>query len=208
MIRYEDAKAAFAQAIYDLLAESDVQEWFSVPEISRKAGLKIGSAFASRVLALSREEDDVFNFFGGDGEPLWTLGKEGFDLIEAQQTVRDASEKLAPASDRVVRFNHNAPDAQEISNQLEEVRESVRGANSPEIDEQERERVFSALAVAKEIWETGHFKLIQLKVGVLLAVEDAAAILAKTAKHVAAAMLVDAIKAFAKNHLQVDLDAI
>jgi len=114
----------------------------------------------------------------------------------------------APASNRVVRFNHNAPDAVEIALQLDDISESVRGANGVEIDELERDRVFAALEVAKEIWRSGNFKLIQFKVGVLMAVEDAAALLVSNAKHVSAAMLVDAIKAFAKNHFHADLDGI
>tara|TARA_R110000787_G_scaffold6861_12_gene23737 strand:- start:39 stop:518 length:480 start_codon:yes stop_codon:yes gene_type:complete len=159
-------------------------------------------------MTLSREEDDIFERFDGDGEDLWTLAKEGFELVESQALLFNSVVDFVPASDRVVRFNHNSPEALEISAKIAELSESLRGANDPEIDEQERSRIHSALEVSKQIWSSGQFKLIQLKVGVLLAVEDAALLLAKTSKHVAAALLVDAIKAFAKNHFHADLDSI
>lgn len=206
MIKFAEAKIALARAIHNLLSESEAEEWFSVAEITQRSVLDIGNAFASRVLKISQEEDEIFD---SDSDNYWTLGKEGFDLIEAQGFVDlDIVEDSAPASNRVVRFNHNAPDAEEIAAQLAQVSEDVRGANGPEMDEQERERIFSALNIAKDIWQSANFRLIQLKVGVLIAVEDAAVLLAKTSKHVAAAMLIDAIKAFAKNHFHADLDHI
>lgn len=208
LIRFEEAKIALAKAIYDLLTESPDFEWFSVSAITKKSQLQIGSAFVSRVMTLSREEDDIFERFDGDGEDLWTLAKEGFELVESQALLFNSVVDFVPASDRVVRFNHNSPEALEISAKIAELSESLRGANDPEIDEQERSRIHSALEVSKQIWSSGQFKLIQLKVGVLLAVEDAALLLAKTSKHVAAALLVDAIKAFAKNHFHADLDSI
>lgn len=115
---------------------------------------------------------------------------------------------IAPAADRVVQFDHNAPDAIKISKDISEIFDSVRGANGPEIHENERVRVQNALQVAKQIWDSGQFKIIQLKVGIILAIEDAAILLSKTTKHVAAALLVDTIKSFIKNHLQVDLEAL
>ena len=206
MIIYADARVAFAKAIYDLLSESDGLEAFTIARIAQKAGIEVGAAFVSRILTISEETDEVFV---SDSEGYWTLGKEGFDLVEAHEFARTASDANgAPASDRVVRFNHNAPEAEKISAQIAELKESVRGANGPEIDEQERERVFAALNIAQEFWQSGNLRLIQLKVGVVMAVEDAGILLAKTAKHVAAAVLVDAIKAFVKNYLHADLDGI
>lgn len=206
MITYANARIAFARAIYDLLLVSESQEWFSVADITKKSGLDIGGAFVSRVLGISQDDAEIFE---SDDDNYWTLSRDGFSLVEAEMSDRKLPEdNQAPASNRVVRFNHNAPDAVEIALQLDDISESVRGANGVEIDELERDRVFAALEVAKEIWRSGNFKLIQFKVGVLMAVEDAAALLVSNAKHVSAAMLVDAIKAFAKNHFHADLDGI
>lgn len=204
MIKFVDAQIGFARAIYALLSESNEHEWFSVDQIVQKSEIMVGTAFASRVLSLSQDEDEIF-LSNDDYE--WTLGKEGFDLVEAEASA-DSSIELAPAANRIVRFNHNSAEAQQVSLQLEKIREAVRGANSPEIDEQERERVFKALTVAEQLWQSANLKIIQLRIGVLMAAEDAASLLQKTSHHVAAALLVDAIKSFAKNHIHVDLDGI
>ncbi len=206
MIRYEEARLAFAQAIYDLLARSNGDEWFSIGDIAGKAGLETGLAFASRVLSLSREEDDIFH---SDSDGYWTLGKEGFDLIEKSADLLQATPfSSAPAAGRIVSFNHNSPEASSIEERLTEVMEDVRGVNSSDIDEQERARVYDGLQSAQLIWKSSSLRLIQLRVGVLLAVEDAVQLLSKTSRHVAAALLVDAIKAFCKTHLHADLDVI
>ena len=205
-MKFNDVKISLARAIYDLLSKSNGSESFQISDITKRAGINIGDAFASRVLNISHEEDEVFQY---DADGCWTLGKDGFDLVEVEEAAAAKfGDMVAPASDRVVRFNHNAPDAQEITKQLTEISESVRGANGRDFDEEERERVFSALKVAQEVWASGNLKLIQIKVGVLMAVEDAAALLAKTAKLVAISLLIDGIKSFVKNHFHVDLDAI
>ena len=205
MITYAKARVTFARAIYDLLLNSDEREWFSVAEITKKSGLDIGTAFVSRILDISRDDGEIFE---SDSDNYWTLTGDGFSLVETEMLYDQVPDDQAPASDRVVRFNHNAPEAQEIATLIDHICESVRGANGAEINELERERVSAALGVAKAVWQSGSFKLIQLKVGVLMAAEDAAALLISNAKHVAAAMLVDAIKAFAKNHFHADLDGI
>jgi hypothetical protein len=205
VITYAKARVTFARAIYDLLLNSDEREWFSVAEITKKSGLDIGTAFVSRILDISRDDGEIFE---SDSDNYWTLTGDGFSLVETEMLYDQVPDDQAPASDRVVRFNHNAPEAQEIATLIDDICESVRGANGAEINELERERVSAALGVAKAVWQSGSFKLIQLKVGVLMAAEDAAALLISNAKHVAAAMLVDAIKAFAKNHFHADLDGI
>ncbi|WP_153006041.1 hypothetical protein [Sphingomonas sanguinis] len=116
--------------------------------------------------------------------------------------------QVAPASDRVVQFDHNSPEAAEIADKFADVKEYVRGVNLPGVDEQERHRVLSALDVAETLWSTGNLKLLQVKVGVLMAVEDASRLLAETAKQVAVSLLIDAIKAFVKTHFHADLDKL
>ncbi len=111
-----------------------------------------------------------------------------------------------PASDRLVPINHNAPEYSEIAAQLIAVKESVRGFN--EAPEADRNRIITALEAAQTYWEALELKVIQVKVGILMAAEDAADLLANSAKAVAAALLVDAIKSFIKAHTGIDLDRI
>ncbi|MFM5893963.1 MAG: hypothetical protein ACKOQM_05965 [Novosphingobium sp.] len=119
-----------------------------------------------------------------------------------------SSKPQSPAADRMVRFDDNEPEAISIASGLAQLSEDVRGANDPSISDDERSRVLGALERAREIWSSGQFKLIQLKIGVLIAVEDAAKLLKMTVKYASTALLVDSIKTFAKNHFHVDLDAI
>ena len=114
--------------------------------------------------------------------------------------------EIIPASDRVVRLDHNNPEFVAIANGLARVREAVREINDSDVDPEERERVLASFDAAQTFWQAAQIKVIQLKVGVLMAVEDAVRILGKTAKAVTAALLVDSIKAFVKNHTGVDLD--
>ena len=120
---------------------------------------------------------------------------------------RDFAEaQIVPASDRVVRFDHNNPDYAKIAEGISEVREAVRATNDGEAKPEERERILAALDAAQNFWRATQVKVIHLKVGVLLALEDALKLLTSTAKAVAAALVVDTFKAFVKNHTGVDLD--
>ena len=119
------------------------------------------------------------------------------DFVEAE---------IVPASDRVVRFDHNNPYFVEISAGISDVREAVRATNGLDTGSEDRERILAALDAAQFLWKSVQIKVIDLKVGILLALEDATKFLAATAKAVAAALLVDTFKAFVKNHASVDLD--
>ena len=106
----------------------------------------------------------------------------------------------------MVRLDHNNPEFAAIANRLAEVREAVREINDSDVDTEERERLLASFDAAQTYWQAIQIKVIQLKVGVLMAVEDAVRMLGGTAKAVTAALLVDSIKAFVKNHTGVDLD--
>ena len=113
---------------------------------------------------------------------------------------------VVPASDRVVGFDHNNPNYAEISDGIAELREAVRVTNDSETNPEDRERILAALDAAQLLWRSAQIRVIHLKVGILLSLEDATKFLASTAKAVSAALLVDTFKAFVKNHTGVDLD--
>jgi hypothetical protein len=120
----------------------------------------------------------------------------------------EIQEQSAPASDRLVGFDHNLPEYIDIADQLTSVAESIRGANDSDLNELERSRITAGLSAAQQLWSAFQLKAIQIKVGVIMAVEDAAKALGSNAKAIAAALLVDTIKAFVKNHGGIDLDHI
>jgi hypothetical protein len=107
--------------------------------------------------------------------------------------------EMLPASDRMVPLNHNQPEYEEIRSQLSGLYDEFRSANDLPIDSDERERIVAGLAAAKILWQSTQLKIIQIKVGLILAVEDASWALEKIGKAAASALLVDAIKAFVKH---------
>ncbi|WP_294322750.1 hypothetical protein [uncultured Sphingomonas sp.] len=163
--------------------------------------MSVKKAFASRVMNLSIDDGSIFDRLEEDGEFYFSLGADGFELL---QEGRD----LAVASDRFVTFDHNSADAVDISRGIAELLDDVRGANDAELDPADRSRVIAQLEAANKIWNAGSFRILQLKVGVLLAISDAGYFLKSTSKAVAAALLTDAIKAFVKSKFSIDLDAL
>ena len=137
--------------------------------------------------------------------------KDGVGLILAPAVALSAAtmspnEAAAPASDRLVSFNHNEATYVQIACGLADLKEAVRASNG--LEEVERDRLSRSVSAAEELWRSVQLRVIQVKVGVLLTVEDVATALAGTAKAVAAALLVDTIKAFIKTQAGVDLDHI
>jgi hypothetical protein len=127
------------------------------------------------------------------------------EAISAQDR---AEAVVVPASDRIVRFDHNQPEYVEIAKGLISVREAVRELNDSSVDNDERQRILASFDSAQALWKSLNLKVIQLKVGILMTLEDAVHFLGTTAKAVVAALLVDTFKAFVKNHVGIDLDAI
>lgn len=113
---------------------------------------------------------------------------------------------FVPASDRLVSLDHNLPEYKEISRGIADLREKVRGINSQDIDIEEKSRILAGLAGASALWEAAQLKVLQVKVGILMAVEDAENALSALFKDVGVALLIEAIKSFVKNHIDLDLD--
>ena len=112
----------------------------------------------------------------------------------------------APASDRIVPLDHNQSEHRAIADGLVEIRDAIRGAN--DLNSEERDRLTASLGAAESLWQATQLKVIQIKVGIILTLEDAVKALGDTAKAVAAALLVDTIKAFIKTRTGIDLDAL
>jgi DNA-binding PadR family transcriptional regulator len=138
----------------------------------------------------------------------YEISEEGYKEIEQNADVEDLLGDNAPTADGFVSFNHNAPEFEFISGGIDELKEAVRTTNGLPVTPEERDRIMIALDAAKVYWQSTQLKYLQVKVGILMAVEDAARVLASTAKATAAALLVDAIKAFFRTHTGLDLDKI
>lgn len=60
------------------------------------------------------------------------------DLPDADPNVDRGEQREIPASDRIVKINHNAPEYQEIIEKLEELEASIRKSNSIENEDKDR----------------------------------------------------------------------
>ena len=155
----------------------------------------------------------------GDETALGRLTGEGLrylestykdDLPEGPSDWRElrvsdgVSAEIVPAADRLVPLDHNLPEHLQVKRGLEELHEAVRSVN----DLPERDRLLASLTAAESLWQAAELKIIQIKVGVIMVIEDAGRALAATAKAVGAALLVDAIKALVKAKTNIDLDSL
>lgn len=129
-------------------------------------------------------------------------GWKWFSYQSDGQAAANVTISAFPAADRLVPLNHNSLEYLEVARGLEELREAVRGAN----DLSDRESVIATLSAAQALWKATELKIIQIKIGVVMAVEEAGRALAETAKAVTTAILIDAIKSLVKSKTGVDLD--
>lgn len=134
------------------------------------------------------------------------------DLPQGPSTWRELrsnlTEKDVPASDRIVRLDHNSRDYQSVNSAIADLIEGVRVTNSETMSEADRSRLTSALSAAAALWSSVELKVIQIKVGIVLALEDAGKAISVTAKAVAVGVIVDSIKSLVKTQTGIDLDHI
>lgn len=153
-----------------------------------------GNAIADQHGAIgARLFDDVFSVYAGDGEATVADNFEHF-------------EDAAPASDRLVSFDHNKPEYEDIANGLRDIKEAVRTTDDLPATAEEREQIVNALGAAELLWQSAQLNYMQVKIGILMAAEDAARVLATTTKAAAAGLLVEAIEALFKAYTGIDLD--
>lgn len=112
--------------------------------------------------------------------------------------------EIVPGSDRLVRIDHNQPEYAEIAKGLDDLYEQVRKDNEVGETAAERDRLLCSLRAAREYWSVSELYIIQIRVGIVMAVEEATEAITKTGKAVGAALLVDLIKKFLKHATGVD----
>lgn len=207
MASFSDVQAGALLALYRLLQESDEAQYFNAASIKDRAGFEVGAAFISRVLAVLLEENLVSRHHR-DGA-LYTLKVEGFSFVERLlDEYPELQETRIPASDRFVELGHNQPEYIEIQKSIDLVSQQVREWNGDPEKPYERERLLASLDAAKSLWSATDLKIIQVKVGILMVVEDAQVALSKTLLAVGGGILVDLIKGWIKGRTGIDLDHI
>ena len=207
-ITYSKARDLVLITLLDLLRSEDERHWFTAIEISQHSPSKLSGAFAGRAAdllyemdMLERDQDQEIEIFS---YRLSDQGIEEAERIESQnrliQSISQQIQQFIPASDRLVSIGHNQPQYQEISDGISELINDVRAGwnGNPERPE-ERSRVLQGLEAAQSLWAATELKLIHVKVGILMAIEDAEAALGKIIKIAGNVLLVEAIRAFIKN---------
>ncbi|MGB3794697.1 MAG: hypothetical protein WA957_00130 [Alteraurantiacibacter sp.] len=112
---------------------------------------------------------------------------------------------VAPASDRIVSLQHNSPEYKDIADGLASLVEQIRQENQVGESSGERDRILRSLTAARELWGATELRVIQVKVGVVMAVEDATDALTRLGKEVGKAGLIDLILNYAKKKIGIDL---
>lgn len=135
-------------------------------------------------------------------DSTWTPSepREG-DVVFSDQVQAD----LLPASDRLVPLDHNSAPYRQVKEGLADLFEELRSSNELECDPAERERLLASLSAAQKLWDATQLKVVQIQVGVIITIEDTAALLAKVGKAVGAVLIVDAIKAIVKHATGIEL---
>lgn len=139
---------------------------------------------------------------------LARLTADGLLYVEDNLIAERPAEDAVPASDRLVALNDNSPEYRKISEDLRSLRENLRAANEFIGDEVERNRISHSLEAAESLWSAAQLKVIQIKVGIIMTLEDAQKVFTGTVRAVTVGLIVDAIKSFIKSRTGIDLDHI
>jgi hypothetical protein len=204
-----DSKESWIQRL------ADEWEYGYASEISRVLG---GSArdWDVRISAYGmRYVEEKYGDKGGVGivlKPVETTARpdplpEGSsDPREDDVILRDeASATLVPASDRLVSLDHNSAPYLQVKEGLAELYEELRAANDLDCTPEERGRLLSSVFAAQKLWDAAQLKIIQIKVGILITIQDAVDLLGKAGKAVGKSVLIDVVKAIVKHNTGIDL---
>jgi len=171
-----------------------------------KALNEILSWLGAETLSIDGKKEEIFSDISPpDDIPMqsgwkwYTLRDDGKEFLE---TVPLADE--IPASDRVVTLDHNQPDYKKIKAELEDVKETLRGLNDTTVSQEERSRLSAGIDSAQVLWNSLQLKVIQIKVGIIMVLEDIGKIVGKTAKGVSVALIVDGIKSYIKDRTGIE----
>lgn len=121
--------------------------WFFLSTVEEK--FVFWEDFVFLRCALFNFEEERIEFFGTSyfgflsrfeniGKALREIFVKCLDLNDSDPTVDDNEQRKIPASDRIVKINHNDPKHQEIIEKLEELEASISKSNSIENEDKDR----------------------------------------------------------------------
>jgi hypothetical protein len=198
----------------------------SPAQVAKMFNANISEKRAELALRALERRKHVYTSYSSNGTSASDITEPGYRIVEAAlNTPKDffyeyrmhgdpwlarADADLAgvPASDRIVTLNHNDPDYISIRRELSEITEAARSINDTDISAEQRDRINKGLASASELWGAAELKLMQVKIGVVMTIEDAKPIFKETVRLLAIDTLIAAIKAFIKATTGVDIENV
>jgi hypothetical protein len=127
------------------------------------------------------------------------------ELTEPDRLSEAPKARLLPASDRLVPLDHNSAPYREVKEGLAELYNDVRSANDLDCSPDERDRVLASLEAAQALWDATQLKIIQIRVGIIITIEDAIDLLTKTGRAMGKVLLIETIKSIVKHASGMDL---
>jgi len=138
----------------------------------------------------------------GEGVFLRALTKiveEDTVLVSDVEIIDETAGIAIPASDRIVTLGHNQPEYQLITEGITALKVEVQAWNGSPDEPELRSRVLQGLEAAQALWAATELKVVQVKVGVIMAIEDAEFALRKIATLASGIALVKFIETFISN---------
>ena len=190
-----DLEALVLGALFDYAQSASTK--LNAVEVAKLLGGEFSESRVRMALRTLDNLDDVDAVHSGYSGSSYEISEQGYKRVEKV----DPTVGSAPASDRIVPLNHNSPEYQSIKAGLDELAETIRGSNDVGESLEERDRLLQSLVAARELWAAAELQLVQIKVGVILAIENAGKALTKIGKSVGWAVLIESEKEFVKNKI-------
>ena len=206
MFHYLLAKDIVLRATYEHLVFKAEFESFEAGEIHKHVSEHISPGYVRRVLTSLVADGLVIQDQWDETSPYhYTVSDKGLEEAERLPPLlvlldgkfdRQNSVKLAPTADGKVPLNHNQVEYVEIAEALESAIIEVLDTRTNEVSGDEHSSLVTGLKAARELWNAYELAVSQIKVGIVMAIEDAQKALKKNFKLVKGPLLVEAIKAF------------
>ncbi|GGZ01188.1 hypothetical protein [Novosphingobium colocasiae] len=225
MIKFADAQNEVLKTLLLCLHSEDSQQFFNASEIARRNGQLFGAVVgraAEKLVAdgllerrfdrYDEDDDDAASFYRLTDDGIFKAEEQVDDVFEIRgaapgELILDGGNAAGhvPASDRVVPLDHNSPQYREFKQGLSVLLSEVRGNNKIGDTPEERDRIVRSLDAANELWGSLELKVIQIRVGVILAVEDAGNALQKVGRETAWSLLIDLLKRLIKEKIGIEI---
>ena len=145
----------------------------------------------------------VLQAYGRRGKAYADEVIEALRELDPTDLARLRSEKIdeaaiAPASDRVVKLDHNSAAYKEIAAAFDEAIDLADRHKPNEVSGDEHASLVAGLRAARELWRSFELSMMQIEIGILMALEKAQEQLKISFQMARGSLLVEGIKAFVK----------